>query len=338
MLKYEFVQIDYNGLSCQKKKRKIEHDLAYSTLNCMLDDIGIEIYEILYNENGKPYLKDEDIHFSISHTDGLVAVCISDSPVGIDCEKINPSYKEKIEHFSKRYFKENEADLIKSSDDIGVSYYFRGDVNNNYVSFGGMIWRIVRINGDGTVRIVLNDVTDVISSYYLTDSTNFKFEESNINSYLDTWLQDNLRDYTEFIANSKFCNDIVADDVYNYSAYNRIMTNKIPTLNCLGNSFGNNIGLLTIDEVVLAGASPILANTSFYLHNSEITESWYTMTGASGAETSINMFMISSDGSIKTDINGNLYRNVRPVINLIKNIKMIGSGTIDNPYRLEEEK
>ncbi|MBQ3041498.1 MAG: 4'-phosphopantetheinyl transferase superfamily protein [Clostridia bacterium] len=138
MLKYEFVQIDYNGLSCQKKKRKIEHDLAYSTLNCMLDDIGIEIYEILYNENGKPYLKDEDIHFSISHTDGLVAVCISDSPVGIDCEKINPSYKEKIEHFSKRYFKENEADLIKSSDDMLLEFYKVWTTKEAYIKKHGL--------------------------------------------------------------------------------------------------------------------------------------------------------------------------------------------------------
>ena len=37
-----------------------------------------------------------------------------------------------------------------------------------------------------------------------------------------------------------------------------------------------------------------------------------------------------------TDINGNLYRNIRPVINLVKNIEMIGTGTNLDPYRMVE--
>src|SRR5699024_10809098 len=38
--------------------------------------------------------------------------------------------------------------LIEASDDDGATYYFRGKVNNNYVSFAGLMWRIIRINGD----------------------------------------------------------------------------------------------------------------------------------------------------------------------------------------------
>lgn len=231
----------------------------------------------------------------------------------------------------------DDEGLIKSSDDTGVSYYFRGNVSNNYVLFGNLLWRIVRINGDGTVRLVLDKTTDTVSSYYTSDNTEFNFEKSNINNYLENWLQDNLRNEADYIANSKFCNDLSYDEGYNYLAYIRIMTNKIPTLNCLGDAFNNNIGLLTIDEVMLAGASPDSYNKSFYLYNPEITESWYTMTGASGSDSNINMFMISADGSIKTDISGNLYRNVRPVINLIKNIEMKGVGTKEMPYQLVVE-
>ena len=46
------------------------------------------------------------------------------------------------------------------------------------------------------------------------------------------------------------------------------------------------------------------------------------------------MFMVDNNGNIRTDINGNLYRNVRPVINLVKNIEMEGNGTAENPYRM----
>lgn len=43
------------------------------------------------NENGKPFLQNySDIHFNISHTDGLVAVALSKTAVGIDAERIKP--------------------------------------------------------------------------------------------------------------------------------------------------------------------------------------------------------------------------------------------------------
>ena len=44
--------------------------------------------------------------------------------------------------------------LFMAEDDEGESYYYRGAVNNNYVSFAGNIWRIIRRNGDGSVRMI----------------------------------------------------------------------------------------------------------------------------------------------------------------------------------------
>ncbi len=44
--------------------------------------------------------------------------------------------------------------LYKAEDDEGDSYYYRGAVNNNYVSFAGNIWRIIRRNGDGSIRMI----------------------------------------------------------------------------------------------------------------------------------------------------------------------------------------
>ena len=230
---------------------------------------------------------------------------------------------------------ENEG-LIKSSDDIGVSYYFRGNVNNNYVLFNDMNWRIVRINGDGTVRMVLDGTTDVISSYYGSDSESFEYRDSKMNEYLENWMSENMVDYIDYIATTKFCGDITHDESYNFTSYARIMTNQIPTLNCLGESFNKSVGLLTIDEVIMAGANPSEPNLSYYLYNSSIDDSWYTMTASSGNEGNINMFMVDKEGRIKTDITGNLYRNVRPVINLVKNIEMIGNGTQEDPYRIEK--
>ena len=44
--------------------------------------------------------------------------------------------------------------IYAARDDYGTSYYFRGAVTNNYVQFAGYYWRIVRINGDGTIRLI----------------------------------------------------------------------------------------------------------------------------------------------------------------------------------------
>ena len=44
--------------------------------------------------------------------------------------------------------------LFMVEDDEGESYYYRGAVKNNYVSFAGFIWRIIRHNGDDSIRMI----------------------------------------------------------------------------------------------------------------------------------------------------------------------------------------
>lgn len=300
-----------------------------------IDEIGTDYISIDINETKEYRLEIKNI--GESNLRGILNVRIHESLNTTFADLIlknSPASLNALTNVGEEIATENEG-LIKSNDDIGVSYYFRGNINNNYVAFGDMLWRIVRINGDGTVRLILDDVTDTISNYYLTDNFVREYEISNINSYLKSWLEQNLEDYTDYIANEKYCSDITYDEDYNFHAYDRIITNKIPTLNCLGKRITSNIGLLTIDEVILAGASPTSYNRDFYLYNKDIKEPWYTMTGAKGNDTSMNMFMIDASGNINSTINGNLYRNVRPVINLIKNIEMTGAGTLEDPYKLK---
>ena len=60
--------------------------------------------------------------------------------------------------------------LFKAEDDLGISYYFRGAVNNNWVKFGKdssgnyMYWRIIRINGDGSIRMIYSGTSAPASS------------------------------------------------------------------------------------------------------------------------------------------------------------------------------
>ena len=51
----------------------------------------------------------------------------------------------------------DEALLASAEDDNGTSYYFRGAVTNNYVEFANKCWRIVRVGGDGSVKLILHN-------------------------------------------------------------------------------------------------------------------------------------------------------------------------------------
>ena len=79
-----------------------------------------------------------------------------------------------------------EALLASTEDDYGTSYYFRGAVKNNYVQFVNKCWRIVRINGDGSVKLVLhNDNTSKVSSPCATsnNSTTAAFAKYSESTY-----------------------------------------------------------------------------------------------------------------------------------------------------------
>ena len=53
-----------------------------------------------------------------------------------------------------------EKVFASAKDDYGTSFYFRGAVENNYLEFAGMCWRIVRVTGDGSIKIVLFNRND----------------------------------------------------------------------------------------------------------------------------------------------------------------------------------
>ena len=58
---------------------------------------------------------------------------------------------------------DTEAVLASTRDDYGTSYYFRGTVENNYVEYANMCWRIVRITGDGSIKLVLYNYNGLTS-------------------------------------------------------------------------------------------------------------------------------------------------------------------------------
>ena len=59
---------------------------------------------------------------------------------------------------------DTEALLASTEDDYGTSYYFRGAVTNNFVEYANMCWRIVRVTGDGSIKLVLYNYNGLTST------------------------------------------------------------------------------------------------------------------------------------------------------------------------------
>ncbi|MCM1052379.1 MAG: hypothetical protein NC483_00155 [Ruminococcus sp.] len=58
-----------------------------------------------------------------------------------------------LRSFNVPYVKTN-SDIYEAEDDEGTSYYFAGNPTNNWVEFGGYYWRIIRVNGNGSIRMI----------------------------------------------------------------------------------------------------------------------------------------------------------------------------------------
>jgi len=226
--------------------------------------------------------------------------------------------------------------LILDVDDNGNTFYFRGNVNNNYVKLADKLWRIVRINGNGTTRIILDSNIGNTTIYNTNISGDRleklkKYSETNVSVLLSEWYENNLKDYDKYISQSKYCVD-TSKEGENLSNYFRVNISNIPTFNCLGTKNNSKIGLLSIDEIIYAGATINEPNQHFYLYNETDVNSWWTLSPARDSVEGLYYYEISSDGKINSTSTGESSKSIRPVIDLKKDIKMIGEGTKDNPY------
>lgn len=230
---------------------------------------------------------------------------------------------------------QGEEGLVQDIDDDGVTYYFRGSASNNYFKFADMMWRIVRINGNNTVKVVLDQTTGDLINYYNEGTEDFyKYGNSNIKTYLQNWYNENLKTSEKYIYSGKLCDYTLhtGSEEYIFEASQRLGINQNPTFNCLGNKINSKIMLLTADEIEYAGGLIGLANNNYYLYNPNVSQQSWTITPAKGNATYYNPYVLSNDGSIVDSIDGKQTLGVRPVINISKNVTVTGNGTIDNPY------
>ena len=226
------------------------------------------------------------------------------------------------------------------------TYYFRGAVENNYVSFAGFTWRIVRINEDGTIRIVMQDGINDNTKYQFNPSYNsyayMYYTNSQAKTILEDWYNNNIgnkENYSKYVATGPYyCEQAKTKITSDWGSGNATMipySSYTPNFNCTtdGNGKGiinSNVGLLTYDEVVFAGGYYTKNNSDYYLYNSNIH--WWTISPAGFSSGSCPVWTILIDGNIDNNsVHATLI--LRATLNIKPDVKILnGDGTKDNPF------
>ena len=249
-----------------------------------------------------------------------------------------------------------EAGAFATEDNYGTSYYYRGSVENNYVSFAGMTWRIIRINGDGTVRIILNGTTGTTakfnSSYnnnayigYMygdADSSTYNNTHANKNDsilkqQLDLWYENNLNtNYSSYLADSGFCGDrkpltngsTIGTGIVSsrYSGYGRVVTST-PSLKCIqSNDLYTTASSTTGNKALKYPVATITADEVLMSGTSGgvFDGAWnYTKENTSYLNLNINYWTMTPTGGYIPYDNGNWLAHVFAVV---------ASGYIDDDF------
>lgn len=190
-------------------------------------------------------------------------------------------------------------------------------------------------------------------------------QDNLIKSNIDSWYESKIlgTEYENYLdKNAGFCNDRTYDDTtsngYNFDLLNDIIyganlrntgSNTTTSLLCPNedrdlfttqySSKGNKklnypIGLITIDEVVLAGGKNNTTNKTFYLNSGD---NYWTMSPYSYNKSNLNTYMwsISGTGVLSSNYTHNSV-GIRPVVNLNSNVVYIdGDGTETNPFEIQ---
>lgn len=207
--------------------------------------------------------------------------------------------------------KENNKDN-DSLKNINNEYYFSGTNIDNYVSYSNLLWRIIRINNDNSITMILDS-----SITSLAKGENKSYESSYINKWLNKQeteeytgiLEKNLNNMNKYLTFTKTCKDVIED------------TKSISCKDIISDTY---ITIPSLNDYVNTGGTDSFMNNDeyFYLiNNNKENKSWY----------------IDSDGKLgKND--GSEIIGIKPVITIKGTIeKTGGNGTKEEPYTFEAE-
>ena len=186
--------------------------------------------------------------------------------------------------------------------------------------------------------------------------------DSTMKETIDAWYKNNMTSYTDRLEDTIWCNDrtllsgalagkdFSSETEYSYfGAYNRLLNSYNPSVTCPNEkrdgftvstvSGGNGalvypVGLLTSDEVMMAGGRGGHGNNSFYLYTGQ---GYYYLSPSHFYSPYAFCLTLSSYGDLAKDV-VMFPLGVRPSVSLAPGTRINGGdGTADNPYVIGDE-
>lgn len=292
----------YTYLKCGKYESKIDHTGPTITLN------GNEKITINF---GEPY-KDLGVKSVIDNRDGEIDI----SKVEIDSSNVNVNeigdyvvkykVKDKLNNQTivTRNVKvlKNLTEITKQNTD--ETNYYKGAVGTNYVQFSGMLFRIINVNEDGTVKLISDDI---VSNLRYNEE---KYEGSNI----DVWLKNEFLPSitsSDYLVETEYC----VGNMTSIDDYNGACSEK----------YKNKVGLLNLNDYYKT-------ISGYY---SSITYKNSTMLSIVNKLNGKNAYI--NEAGIVNELASSKLVPIKPVITIKKNAFInSGNGTITNPYKLDD--
>ena len=170
--------------------------------------------------------------------------------------------------FSTVLTTDNTKTLYIGTEDSKTVYYFAGNTTDNWMKFGGFYWRIIRTNGDGSIRLLYHGISATATDAYISTTTfssradnpmyvgymygssgtlvknRENTHSSKVKGIVDNWYQNNLTNYTSYLSTTAiYCNDrnvgsgdyttsSIRNKAFYYSPYTRAHEDGKPNYNC----------------------------------------------------------------------------------------------------------
>lgn len=229
-----------------------------------------------------------------------------------------------------------ETGLVK----IDNTYYFRGNPVNNYFKIDDYILRIVGINSDNSIKLAfVNNIIDNQFNEFSNKEETVVFNTSSAFQVLNTWYEENISKYDEYLVTKDYCVDTTYTKYYNqitYGGNKRLFDEDSPSLVCnagdhdYGGKYSSKVGILSADEASIIGFSSKFNNQNNYLFLNKDTCTSTPYSYYYGAYITV----INKEGKISyTKVNNTC--SMIPIININGHLTIKGEGTIDSPYELD---
>lgn len=194
-----------------------------------------------------------------------------------------------------------EKDTLKNTNE---EHYFYKSVDNNYVMYSNILWRVIKINSSKEVVLITDSPITNLAYGEAED-----YDNSDIQKWLTNILENDLNKKEDYLTKNNTCIDTI---------------DEIEKSTCKKTNNDNYIGLLSLVDYINTGASDSFINNEKYTYlsnNNSDNEIWY----------------LNNNGKVSTTTTDQIY-GIKPVITLSSSVKTIkGNGTKDNPYEIETE-